>query len=1194
MTSYLKNILFVVLVFLSIKNTLAQGNTENITIRFLKEKIEIKENQTFFNVLILENKGAKNVEFDLNINVPRGWKLIGSPIERINLSPNQTRSIPVRVAVSNSTQGGVGYSVNASVIKLNGETVETASSFFAFPIKKELKIKTSKSTQYFNNKTLKSNFSIKISNKGNINELLDIKIIPDYNLLIDDNKNNDVVYSQLELSHKTDTSLNFVATINPKTDYSKVFFFKITIEIKSRSSDSTITKTVWFRYLDWEYYNRINESNNPLTIRLIAQNLFNNSEIKYRAEISGRILFKDNRTITYSFQNRTRDNKTNNLWINSKWLVTAENKSTTLIIGDYSGSFEQNMYGRGIYIEQKIRKDLLKASVTKRLLSDITNYGISYKIMSSRFFNLESGLAFTQNKSESSENSIAFIKPSFSIMKNHHLAFSFGINHFTYQINEKLSTNGYGYRFDYTGNFKKLKIGLTNEYGSPNYVGYYKGKFKLQSRLEYKLRNEKTRFYMYFSSLRDKPTYLENEVYVNDRFSNKEQVNFIFHYKLKKNLSLNFGSVYDLQATNNISGLDKNSTFGSQTLRLEAGVRVSDPTSYKSLYLSGRFGLTDIYSYTDYLNGEYIPDLNLKKPYTVAEIRANFNGKHFGIFAIYFNGPREITQQFSYFYAGFFAKTFSIMPYYENYLYKKNLKISLRTSYNKDLSSSNSRYNINTNLSWFAKNNWSFYFLNSIAIQQRKETITQSSDYYSSSYFEFGIKKSFGIRQPRIKYYKFNAEFFKDYNGNGEKDENEAGISNVLVNFKRQYPEQDTENPDYNNEFISNELLSNQEGQIYYENMPGGDYILDYERTGVFSENIHNQNKQEIFNIQKDTTIFIPFKGKNKIFGHIVLHRDKFTQAKYSLQNIRVSVQGNEELHTSLTDADGYFEVVIPISETYKIWVNNVFKENFNLRQKYYKIRFNGYKQYEVNFDFDEKKREIIFRDDEIYETEDNFRLDSSVLIQQTNLRGIVQSEKLYPIFANISVRNQKNELISEVVSSVNTGKFSTTFFTGENYNLTVSFSGYWTQYEELNINQITTFDYITRNIVLQKIKIGEKIKTNNLLFDPLKSKLSETAKAELDNIVIKLSQNIDVTIDVVGYTDNEESLKIDAERLSATRAIAVMDYLVSNGIASNRIKPVGYGDKDPVVENNSKQAREQNRRVEIKVNGFNKEVKAH
>ena len=101
-------------------------------------------------------------------------------------------------------------------------------------------------------------------------------------------------------------------------------------------------------------------------------------------------------------------------------------------------------------------------------------------------------------------------------------------------------------------------------------------------------------------------------------------------------------------------------------------------------------------------------------------------------------------------------------------------------------------------------------------------------------------------------------------------------------------------------------------------------------------------------------------------------------------------------------------------------------------------------------------------------------------------------------------------------------------------------------------------------------------------------------AKVELDNIVVKLQRNIDVRIDIIGYTDNDESLKTDAERLSASRAIAVMNYLMDKGIASNRLKPLGFGDKDPAAEGNTTQARDLNRRVEIKVNGFNKEIKAH
>jgi hypothetical protein len=40
--------------------------------------------------------------------------------------------------------------------------------------------------------------------------------------------------------------------------------------------------------------------------------------------------------------------------------------------------------------------------------------------------------------------------------------------------------------------------------------------------------------------------------------------------------------------------------------------------------------------------------------------------------------------------------------------------------------------------------------------------------------------------------------------------------------------EDDMANPNYNGEFLAHELLSNSAGEIFYENMPEGDYVIKY------------------------------------------------------------------------------------------------------------------------------------------------------------------------------------------------------------------------------------------------------------------------------------------------------------------------------------------------------------------------------
>jgi len=1186
MKLYLRIISLLVLL-LSTSLVYSQTNEQILNIYFLKNKIELNENNTFFNVLVLTNVSDKDIEFNLNINVPRDWELIGNSIEKISLMKNQSLSVPVRAAVSRNSKGGVGYSVNASAVDLKAKIIGTASSFFSFPIRNKLTIQTNKQTQYFNQETFESSFSVFFRNEGNVNEVIDLKLIPGLNIVLNNSLFSSELNKKFELESQKDTTINIKVNINPEAEFLKQPYYNVNLQIRTKSNDSLITKRVWFRYISWEYENQLDEEKNPLIVQLTAQNIFNDTKPQYRLNAYGRILLRKHRDIFYSVENWNRSTSDTNLWINSKWILGYENKKTQLILGDYTGSFEQNMYGRGFYLSQKIGDDLFKISATKRLEYEQVNFGTSYLF---RFndFSLEPGYAYSDDYTNYIKNSVAFIRPAFTLFKKHTFALSFGLNNYKLYSAENREAQGVGYNFLYKTYFKNLRLNINSDYGSPDYVGYYRGKLNFRLNGDYVFENKKNRINFYSTNLKSEPITISN----TDLFTFTSLSNVTFMHSLKDNVTLSASLIYSTELSNSFAGIVSSSSFSSQSAKSELRINISQPYSSNSFSVSGKIGVVDVFDYGEYRIKDVLQPVTNSSTYTVSEVKLNVRKNNFGVFYIFFNGPRQLSQQFTWAYNDIFSKSFSLMPYYETSFFDKSLQVSFRGSYVKDLNSNNSRFNVNNMVNWKTKNNWYFQLINSISVQQRSGNFYDFSSFYTSTYFEFSIKKIFGIKQPRIKYYDMKAVFFRDYNGDGLKDANESGIDYIYSDINSQSPEIDLEVEDYSNEFLPAEFLSNSDGLIRYQNLPEGEYVINYNSSNKQESDYYNEMNEYRFKVNSDTTLLIPFKEKNKIFGRIVLHRAKFSKEDYPIGNIRITVIGNNEVYTTLTNEVGYFEISIPVTETYRVEVNNIFKENFDLRQPYYNVRFNGYKQFEVTFDFDEKKREIVFRDDDLYVTDNTFTQDSTILIRQTTLRGEVLSDKnLKPLFATVTVKNNKNgQIISEVMASSFTGKYNTNFFVDKNYSLTASFDGYWTHYEDLNIDQITTFDYITRNIVLTKIEKGETIKANNLKFDKLKSELSEAAKIELDNIAMKLKRNIDVSFDIKGYADSDENKTVDAQKLSLERAIAVFNYLSSKGVGRNRMQPLGLGSEKGVT-GNSNAAGEQNRRVELIVTDFNKEI---
>ena len=101
------------------------------------------------------------------------------------------------------------------------------------------------------------------------------------------------------------------------------------------------------------------------------------------------------------------------------------------------------------------------------------------------------------------------------------------------------------------------------------------------------------------------------------------------------------------------------------------------------------------------------------------------------------------------------------------------------------------------------------------------------------------------------------------------------------------------------------------------------------------------------------------------------------------------------------------------------------------------------------------------------------------------------------------------------------------------------------------------------------------------ILFNTGKSTIKSQSTTVLDNIIDILKEYPDAKFSIEGHTDSSGSEMLN-QRLSESRASAVMTYLINNGVASNRLTAKGYGENNPIDDNTTKAGRDRNRRVEI------------
>lgn len=92
---------------------------------------------------------------------------------------------------------------------------------------------------------------------------------------------------------------------------------------------------------------------------------------------------------------------------------------------------------------------------------------------------------------------------------------------------------------------------------------------------------------------------------------------------------------------------------------------------------------------------------------------------------------------------------------------------------------------------------------------------------------------------------------------------------------------------------------------------------------------------------------------------------------------------------------------------------------------------------------------------------------------------------------------------------------------------------------------------------------------------------LSNTAKSKLMAVVDDLQSDTPLTATIAGHTDSVGTNQFN-QALSDRRANAVRGYLISQGIASNRLSVQGHGEVHPIGDNETQEGRAENRRVEI------------
>ena len=104
-----------------------------------------------------------------------------------------------------------------------------------------------------------------------------------------------------------------------------------------------------------------------------------------------------------------------------------------------------------------------------------------------------------------------------------------------------------------------------------------------------------------------------------------------------------------------------------------------------------------------------------------------------------------------------------------------------------------------------------------------------------------------------------------------------------------------------------------------------------------------------------------------------------------------------------------------------------------------------------------------------------------------------------------------------------------------------------------------------------------------NVTFKTASADLNSSFFKVLDSVALVLKEYDKTTIDVEGHTDSDGSDTYN-QQLSLNRANSVGTYLNSQGVNGQRIVTFGAGEARPIASNTTPEGKQQNRRVELKL----------
>ena len=161
----------------------------------------------------------------------------------------------------------------------------------------------------------------------------------------------------------------------------------------------------------------------------------------------------------------------------------------------------------------------------------------------------------------------------------------------------------------------------------------------------------------------------------------------------------------------------------------------------------------------------------------------------------------------------------------------------------------------------------------------------------------------------------------------------------------------------------------------------------------------------------------------------------------------------------------------------------------------------------------------------------------------------------------NAVIRIVGNDGSNQKQVARNDGSFSFPLDRGISYVMLAGAKGYLNAKQEFTSD--TAEEDAEYNVDFILVPVTKPVVVDNIFYDFDRATLRPESKTALDELAQVLRDNPNVTIEMASHTDRKGSEQYNIV-LSARRAKSVIDYLISVGIAPDRLQSQGYGKSRP------------------------------